>query len=241
MKWVIVTGESGGLGARIAERLLQEEEYGVIGISRRETDQILSLKKLYGESYHHLSFDISHTDAIKELYVRQIKPIGQIYGLVNNAAVAYDDIVTNANIEKLDYMFRVNVQAPIMLTKFAIRDMILHHTKGSIVHISSVSAHTGFKGLSMYGSTKGALESFSKGVSREWGHAGIRSNCVTPGFMETDMSGTLSSEQREKIYRRHSLAGPTEVASVANTALFLLSEQAKSITGTVVHVDNGAL
>ena len=94
-------------------------------------------------------------------------------------------------------MYKVNVFSPMMLTKYMLRDMLLNKTKGSIVHISSVSAHTGYKGLAMYASTKGALEAFSKNTAREWGSLGIRSNVVCPGFMDTDMSSSLTKEQKK--------------------------------------------
>lgn len=74
--------------------------------------------------------------------------------------MAYDDIVTNLNLEKLQAMYAVNVFTPMMITKYALRNMLLHHTKGCIIHISSISAHTGYKGLAMYASSKGALEAF---------------------------------------------------------------------------------
>ena len=99
-------------------------------------------------------------------------------------------------------MYKVNVFSPMMLTKYIIRDMILNKTYGSIVHISSISVHTGYKGLAMYASTKGSLEAFSKNTSREWGRMGIRSNIVCPGFMDTNMSSSLNDEQRNKIFKK---------------------------------------
>ena len=175
------------------------------------------------------------------MYKEKIKKIGNVYGLVNNSAMAYDDIVTNLSYDKLDGMYHVNVYSPMMLTKYAIRDMILHKTQGSIVHISSVSAHTGYKGLAMYASTKGAMEAFSLDTAREWGIRGIRSNVVSPGFMETTISAKLSEEQRKKIYQRTALKKATDVESVAETVYFLLSDNSKSITGTVIRVDNGTI
>jgi 3-oxoacyl-[acyl-carrier protein] reductase len=127
------------------------------------------------------------------------------------------------------------------LTRFVIRNMLLHRKVGSLVHISSICSRTGFKGLSMYAATKGALESFSRGVAREWGGKGIRSNCVLPGFMETDMSATLTQEQREKIYRRSSLGMPTDPKVVAETVCYLLSDSSRSITGQDFIVDSGSL
>jgi 3-oxoacyl-[acyl-carrier protein] reductase len=240
VKCVVVTGDSRGLGNVICNKLL-ESGYKVVGISRKKSEQVEELENKYSDRYKHINFDLSVTEGIKELYLTRLKPEGPIYGLVNNAAVAYDEIATNAQLEPLERMFRTNVYSAIMLTKYVIRDMLLNETKGSIVHIGSVCAHTGYKGLSMYAATKAAIEAFSKTVAREFGGRKIRSNCVAPGFMETDMSKTLSSEQRNRIYLRTSLKEETHIGSVAETVKFLLSDESFSITGQVIHVDNGTI
>jgi len=237
---IIVTGDSRGLGAEIVKTLLEETEYGVIGISRSNTTEITNNPIAQGR-YLHISYDLNDLKNIKSLYQNYLKPLGPIAGLVNNSAIAYDDIITNLNIENLLNMFNVNVYASMLLSKFAIRDMLLHCTKGSIVYITSVCAHTGYKGLSMYAASKGALESFSRTIAREWGEFGIRSNCVSPGFMETEMSNSISHEQRERIYKRTSLKRETDPSSVASTVVFLLMDNSASITGQTIHVDNGTL
>ena len=241
MKWIIVTGVSGDLGEGIAQACLGNTEFGVIAINRNNNRKIKSLKKNYGERFHFIQFDLSNIDDIKKLFLHDIKKIGPIYGLVNNAAIAYSDIVTNANIENISSIFKVNVFAPIILTKYAIRNMLLNKTKGVLVYISSISATTGYKGLSIYAATKGSLESFSKGISREWGPRGIRSVCVAPGFMETEMSKELSLEDRKKIYRRSSLGKETEINSVSKIITHLLTDDASSLTGEVIHIDCGSL
>ena len=240
MKWIIVTGDSGGLGSAITKVILEQVVYGVIGISRKKNDNVIFFEENF-TNYKHINYDLGDIEGIKDLYKKKIKPIGQLYGLVNNSAMAYDDIVTNATADKLVAMFNINVIASIMLTKYTIRDMLLNGVKGSLVHISSVSAHTGYKGLSMYAATKGAMEAFSKNVAREWGPLGIRSNVVAPGFMETNISSKLTDEQKNKIYQRTSLKKATNIDSVAKTVYFLLSGKAESITGTVVNIDNGTV
>ena len=119
--------------------------------------------------------------------------------------------------------------------------MLLHRIEGNIIHISSISVHTGYKGLSMYASTKGALEAFSKNTAREWGNRKIRSNCIVAGFMETDMSASLSIDQKDRIYKRTSLKRPTQIDSVVETVGFLLSEKSQSITGQNIFVDSGTI
>ena len=164
-----------------------------------------------------------------------------LHGFVNNAAIAYDDLVTNLNQDRLTYMFQANVFTPMMITKYAIRNMIFNRIQGSIVHLSSISVHTGYKGLAMYAGSKAALEGFSKNTAREWGEKGIRSNCLVAGFMETSMSNSLSDDQKNRIYNRTSMKKPTTLRSVAETILFLLGEGAESITGQNIFVDSGTI
>jgi 3-oxoacyl-[acyl-carrier protein] reductase len=241
MKYIIVTGSSKGLGLCISKKILERSDLGVISISRTKNSDIENLTKNYGERFKHILFDLRQTEEIKNLYLKKLKPFRDITGLVNNAATAYDDILTNANLNSVENMFKLNVFTPIMLSKYIIRHFLLYKLKGSLVHISSVSTKTGYKGLSMYASTKGALEAFSLNTAREWGSQGIRSNCVVPGFMETDMSSSLSSEQRKRIYKRTALNKATDPESVAGLVNFLLSDEAGSITGEVIRVDNGTI
>ena len=238
---ILLTGISKGLGVQLAEKLLSNG-HNVCGISRSKSEKLVQLLETYPNQLKWLSYDLSDTDSIRnKIFKEWIGLQTPLHGFVNNAALAYDDIVTNLRIEPLEKMYRVNVFSPMMITKYAIRQMLLHHIKGSIVHLSSISVHTGYKGLAMYASTKGALEAFSKNTAREWGELGIRSNCLVSGFMETEMSSTLTEDQKNRIYKRTSLKKATEVESVAETIAFLLSEKAQSITGQNIYVDSGTI
>ncbi len=238
---ILITGISKGLGLKTTEIILKQG-YTVYGISRSKTDELNNLIQKYPGRLNWLSYDLS--DAInvrQELFKEWIGLKTPLHAFINSAAFAYDDIVTNLNLEKLEQMYMVNVFTPMIITKFVIRHMLLHHIKGSIVHISSISVHTGYKGLAMYASTKGALEAFSKNTAREWGELGIRSNCLVSGFMETDMSSTLSDDQRSRIYNRTSLKKATDMLSVAETISFLISDKASSMTGQNINVDSGTI
>lgn len=238
---ILVTGCSRGVGLEICKVLLAQG-HTVYGVARSHTDEFKALESEYAGKLFFKSIDLSDSEgARKSVFKEFISNDIVLDSFVNNAAVAYDDIVTNLNLDRLKAMYDVNVFTPMMITKYAIRNMLLHKTKGSIVHISSISVHTGYKGLAMYASSKGALEAFSKDTAREWGQLGIRSNVVVPGFMATAMSASLTEEQRSKIYARTSLKAATDVHSVAETVVFLLSEKACSITGQNIHVDNGTI
>ena len=212
---ILVTGCSRGVGLEIC-RVLLEKEYVVFGIARTYTPEFELLEKTYPNRLYFKRIDLCESESVH-------------------------DIITNMNLERLKDMYASNVFTPMVLTKYAIRNMLLHRIKGSIIHISSISAHTGYKGLAMYASSKGSLEAFSKNTAREWGELGIRSNVVVPGFMETAMSASLSDEQKDRIYKRTSLKCPTDIHSVAETVAFLLSENAISITGQNIHVDSGTI
>jgi len=239
MKNILVTGASKGLGLSITKKLL-DQGYKVYAVSRSCTTELSILISEYPTRLFYCSYDLTNVEDIKiELFRNFISLDVPLHGYVNNAALAYDDIVTNLAIPKIERMFRVNFVAPTIITKYSIRNMLMNNIKGSIVHISSISAHTGYKGLSVYAASKGALESFSKNVAREWGIKKIRSNALVVGFMETAMSESLTLSQKDRIYKRTSLKIPTDVESVASTTCFLLSEDAKSITGQNIFIDSG--
>ena len=238
---ILVTGCSRGVGLEICRVLLRQGNT-VYGIARSHTPEFQRLEAEYPGVLFFKSVDLADSVGVRKNVFRDfIVNTVVLHGFVNNAAMAYDDIVTNISLDKLKAMYDVNVFTPMIITKYVLRNMLLHHTCGSIVHVSSISVHTGYKGLAMYASSKGALEAFSKDTAREWGALGIRSNGVVPGFMATAMSASLSDEQRGKIYARTSLKTATSIESVAETTAFLLSDKASSITGQNIHVDNGTI
>lgn len=242
MNNVLVTGVSRGLGLEITKILLQND-YCVYGVARSKSDSFTELERKYRDRLHFKAVDLSDAESAKSKIFNDdfISFNIQLHGFVSNAALAYDDIITNINLSELDKMFKVNVITPMNITKYVIRNMLLHRTKGSIVHLSSISVHTGYKGLAMYASSKGALEAFSKNTAREWGSRKIRSNCLVAGFMETSMSSTLTENQKNRIYQRTSLKETTSTTSVANTIEFLLSDKSEAITGQNIFVDNGTI
>jgi len=237
----LVTGVSRGLGTAIAERLIRNGAV-VYGLARRRSEQTEKLEEIAGDQFHFKEVDLAATDSLEDSVFRDwIGFETVLHGVVNNAAVAYDDLATNLDLAALENQFRVNVFAAMVVARGGIRNFLFHRTPGSLVHVSSVCTRTGYKGLSFYGASKAALEGFSINLAREWGARGIRSNCIAAGFMETDMSAGLKPQVRERIYRRTSLGRAVEVEKVAASVEFLLSEGSGATTGEVMRVDNGTL
>jgi 3-oxoacyl-[acyl-carrier protein] reductase len=141
----------------------------------------------------------------------------------------------DADIEAL---LRLNTLSPLILTKYVARTMMAGQG-GRIVNIASIVGFTGFSGLSVYSATKASLLGFTRSLARELGTLGVTVNAVAPGFVDTDMTGELGQQHRDKIARRSALRRMAEVADIAHAVEFLLSDRAKNITGTTMTVDAG--
>ena len=236
---VLVTGTSGGLGAAIAGTLINSG-FRVVGIARRDVSpEALGLEGDDTAHYLHRSFDLADLDGIGPLVAEIVAEAGKPYGLVNNAALGADGILPTMHNSEIEAAVRVNVTAPILLTKYSVRHM-LSASRGRVVNISSIVARTGYRGLAAYGATKSAMEGFTRSLARDVGPRKITVNAVAPGFLTTDMTSVLSSDNLERIRSRSALGRFAEVEEVASMVSYLMSDAAAAITGTVLTVDGGS-
>lgn len=238
MKLVIVTGASKGLGLAICRRLLLDG-YKVIGISRSQTSEFEKLQKEYPKILFSEVYDFSNTKDIQNLVRKITKEHSNVYGLINNAALGHDGVLGTMHESQISELIRVNIESPILLTKYTSRSMLMK-LEGRIINIGSIIATTGFNGLSVYGATKASLSGFTKSLARELGKAKITVNTVAPGYMKTAMTEGLEGEKLESIKRRSPLGQLATVDDVAGTVSYLLSDDAKNITGITITVDAGS-
>lgn len=237
-KIIVVTGATKGLGLTMAQQLIANN-YFVIAIGRTKTETLKDLIENNPESIAYEAFDFSDTNEIKSFARNLSKKYGRIYGLINNAALGFDGVLATMHETEISTLIKVNVEAPIMLTKYLIRPMLLNQ-EGRIINISSIIASTGFNGLSVYAATKAALAGFTKSLCREVGKANITVNTISPGYMQTLMTSGLDEKKLATITRRSPLGRLARTDDVASVALFLLREDSKNITGSNITVDAGS-
>ena len=241
MRNVIVTGGSRGLGLGIARRLTPAG-YSVIAIARKQNSEltaaIQNIESANPGSFRFVPFDLAEIEGISNLVKTMRRNFGPIYGLVNNAGISFDGALALMPTSQIEQLVRVNTLSPIVLTKYVVRSMMADGG-GRIINMASITAFTGYSGLSVYGATKASIIGFSRSMAREVGRMGVNVNSVAPGFIETDMTHGLKDGQRQQIERRSALKRLADTDDVANAVEFFLSDKAKNITGTVLTVDAG--
>ncbi|MBI3672160.1 MAG: SDR family oxidoreductase, partial [Rhizobiales bacterium] len=185
-----------------------------------------------------VAFDLGDIDGLASLVKDIRKTHGAIYGLVNNAGIGTEGLLSAMPLRDIEQLLRLNTLSPIVLTRQVVRSMMAAG-EGRIVNLSSIAASTGYSALSVYAATKASIVGFTRSLARELGRAGITVNAVAPGFIDTAMTEGLTNEGRDKIARRSALQRLAEPADVARTVEFLLGEGGRNITGTVITVDAG--
>src|SRR5271156_1818728 len=241
MRNVVVTGGSRGLGLAISTKLAASA-YRAIALARKESRELTSaIAACVGAgagALEFVPFDLEDIDAIPRLVTSLRKRCGPIYGLVNNAALGEGGALSLMHTSRIERLVRLNTLSPMVLTKYVVRAMMADGG-GRIVNVASIVGFTGYSGLSVYSATKASIIGFTRSLAREVGPLGINVNAVAPGFLDTEMTESLTGNQRAQIARRSALNRLAEVDDVANAVEYLLSDKAKSITGTVLTVDAG--
>lgn len=240
-KTVLVTGATRGLGLAIALRLVSDG-FRVVATGRRLSpilEQEAQAAAARGGELHFRPLELADRAGLHGFVREVVASFGGLYGLVNNAAVARHGILATMHETEIAEVIAVNVTHTLMLTKYALRPMLMART-GRVVNVSSIIAATGFNGLAVYAASKAALLGFTRSLAREVGRAGITVNAVAPGYMQTDMSSALAEEQRATIRRRTPLGRLVTVDEVAAGVAYFLGPDAAGTTGTVLTVDAGS-
>ena len=234
---VLVTGGSRGIGLAIAKRLVGAG-YNVIAVARRESEELSAAARESGGRLHFRACDLAAIDAIPAFAKLVRDEFGAIYGLVNNAGIGTEGLLSTMHNSEIEALVRLNVLSPLILTKYVVRHMMADG-KGRIVNMSSVVASNGYHGLSVYGASKAASLGFTRSLAREVGKAGITVNAIAPGFIDTELAHSLSEQQRERIATRSALRRLAEPDDIARMVEYLLGDGGRNITGSVFTIDAG--
>ncbi len=237
-KNILVTGATRGLGLAVTARLAHDG-YRVIAAGRQLSPELAAAMAAAAGRILYRPLDLADHAALHGFVKETTQAHGQLYGLVNNAAVAHDGVLATMHETEIAEVISVNVTATIILTKHVTRAMLVSGS-GRIVNIASIIGATGFNGLSVYAASKAALIGFTRSLARELGRANITVNALAPGYMETRMSAGLSDDQVGAILRRTPLRRLVTVDEAAGAVAFLLGPDAAMITGTVLTVDGGS-
>ena len=241
----IVSGGSRGLGLALVEMLLARGDR-IATFSRSGSPALESLAAAHVGRLLHERLDAADAAAVRGFVDRATARFGRIDHCIANAAVAAEGVLATTPDADIDAMLAVNLKGPIVLVRECVRQMLVQPTPDqaatgspSVTVISSIVAARGSPGLAVYAATKAGLEGFARCLARELGPRGIRVNAVAPGFLETDLSASLSPENRDRIARRTALGRLGTPADVVGAIEFLTSPAASFITGQVLTVDGG--
>ena len=233
-KIVFISGASKGIGLEIAH-IFSKNNYQVIGTSRGN----FSLDKLIDDSNAiSVKLDVTNRNEIESLY-KELKDQNLLPDiLINNAGVTNDQLFLRMTYDQWDQTINTNLNGVFNLTKFFIKNMI-KNKYGRIINISSVAGLMGNAGQVNYASSKSALLGFTKSIAKEMGARNITSNIIAPGFIKTDMTNVLDEVIQTEIKSKIPLKSFGDPTDIAQTALFLASENADYISGQTISIDGG--
>ena len=235
-KRVIITGATGGIGNSIIKSFVQQEAK-VLATGTNE-EKLKSLKNTNNDIITK-KFDISNHHEIEKFIEDTTNLLdGNPDILVNNAGITRDNLSLRMSNEEWNEVLNLNLTSTFLLCKFCLKKMI-KNKYGKIVNITSVVGHTGNVGQANYAASKSGIIGFSKSLALEYAKKNININCVSPGFIQTQMTDKIDPKYKELIISKipSNRLGSTE--DVANVVIFLSSDLANYITGETIHVNGG--
>ncbi len=241
MRNVIVTGGTRGLGLAMAQTLAGAG-YRVIAVARKPSDELTAASELARAAgkgaIEFRALDLLELAAIPP-FLRSLKAeFGVPYGLVNNAGLGSSGVLGVMMDRDIERLIKLNTTSPILMTKYVVRSMMAARA-GRIINVASIVAATGFNALSVYSATKASLVGFSRSLAREVGQFDITVNAIAPGFVDTEMTAVMGTEDRERIVKRSALRRLADPIDVARGVEFLLGDGGRNITGIVLTIDAG--
>ena len=240
-KYCIVTGAGKGIGKAIAKSFLEEEAAGVAILEWNLELAEATAKELdpTGEKVIAIRCNVADSDNVKEAVEAVMAKFGRVDALINNAGVTRDKIFHKMTDDDWYTVLNINLNGVYNLCKFVV-PIMRQQESGSIVNISSTSI-MGNPGQANYAATKAAMVGFTRTMAKELGRKGVRMNCISPGYIDTEMMRAVGEEILSGMIRgipAQRLGDPEEIASVA---AFLCTEDSSWVSGQNIFVSGGAI
>ena len=239
-KTAVVTGASRGIGRAIALKLAKLGANVVVNY-RNSIDAVQEVVKeieAIGAKALAVQCDISSYSDVENMMKKCIQEFGSLDILVNNAGITKDGLIMRMKEEDFDSVIDINLKGAFNCTRH-VSSIMLKQRSGRIINISSVSGLTGNAGQVNYSAAKAGILGMTKAVAREFASRGVTCNAIAPGYIQTDMTETLSDKVKDVIMSTIPLKRLGMPEDVANAVAFLASEEASYITGQVLNVDGG--
>ena len=234
-KNVLITGASGGIGGELVKKFVSLEA-NVLG-SGTKAEKLDRIKKKY-PNIKVKRFDISEHSRIEDFIDNVSLEFGGLDILINSAGTNADNLSVRMKEDEWKKVVDVNLTSTFLLSKYAIKKM-LKNKFGRIVNITSVVGHTGNLGQSNYAASKAGIIGMSKSFAIEYAKKNITINCVSPGFIVSDMTMNIAEKVKLYLTSRIPMGKLGTGEDVSNCVAFLSSEQASYVTGETIHVNGG--
>ena len=234
-KKILITGATGGIGKALVKKFLSLN--GTVLATGTNIDKLDSLKKEFPE-INILKFDISEHLKIEEFIENVSSQLVGLDILVNNAGITNDNLSLRMKNEEWQKVIDINLSSTFYLCKYAIKKM-LKNKYGRVVNITSIVGHTGNLGQSNYAASKAGIVAMSKSLAIEYAKKNITINCVSPGFIQSNMTDKIVESIKAVLTSRIPMSKLGTGEDVSNTVAFLSSDAASYITGETIHVNGG--
>tara|TARA_Y100001935_G_C17199352_1_gene454239 strand:- start:209 stop:940 length:732 start_codon:yes stop_codon:yes gene_type:complete len=234
-KKVLITGATGGIGNSLVEKF-NSLGSTIIATGTNE-DKLSSLKKEFPD-IHIEKFKLDEHKKIEEFVNKMDQKVDGLDILVNNAGITLDNLSIRLTEDNWKKVLDINLTSTFLMCKYAIKKM-LRKKKGKIINITSIVGHTGNLGQSNYAASKAGIIAFSKSLAIEYAKKNININCVSPGFIKTEMTDKINDEFKKILIDKIPSGDLGTGEDVSNCVAFLASDMAKYINGETIHVNGG--